>query len=54
MTGTMINVLGLAFLFLVAAVCIVAPVGALGFMFWQWHKELNQGGWWRKRIGNLT
>jgi hypothetical protein len=54
MTGTVVDLLGLVFLFLATAVCIVAPVGALGFMFWQWHKELDQLGGWRKKISNPT
>ena len=44
MAGTVVNLLLLGFLFLAAVVCIVAPLGALGVMFWHWHKELDQIG----------
>ena len=42
MAGTVVNLLLLVLLFLAAIVFIVAPLGALGFMFWRWHKELEQ------------
>jgi len=44
MAGTVVNLLLLGLLFLAAVVCIVAPLGALGVMFWHWHKELDQIG----------
>lgn len=37
-----LNLLSLGFLFMIFAVCCVAPVAALGFMFWHWHKELTE------------
>jgi hypothetical protein len=42
MAGTVVNLLLLGLLFLGVAVCILAPLGALGIMFWHWHKELSQ------------
>lgn len=42
MAGTLINLLSLAFLFLVASLCVVAPLAALLFMFWHWHQELTE------------
>jgi len=42
MAGTVVNLLFLGFLFLAVVVCIGAPVGALGVMFWHWHRELQE------------
>lgn len=42
MAGTVVNLFLLGLLFLAAVVCIVAPLGVLIVMFWQWHKELDQ------------
>jgi hypothetical protein len=42
MAGTVVNLLLLIVLILAGAVCIVAPLAALGIIFWHWQKELNQ------------
>lgn len=42
MAGTLLNLVLLGFLFLIAFFCVAAPLAALGFMFWQWHKELSE------------
>jgi hypothetical protein len=42
MAETVVNLLFLIVLFLAAALCIVAPLTALGIMSWHWHKELAQ------------
>ena len=42
MTGTLLNLFLLGLLLFAAIVCIVAPLGALGVMFWHWHRELNE------------
>ena len=42
MSGTVANLLLLGLLFVAVVVCIVAPLGALGVMFWHWRKELDQ------------
>ena len=42
MAGTVVNLLFLGFLFVAVAMFVIAPLGALGVMFWHWHKELNQ------------
>jgi hypothetical protein len=42
MAGTVVNLILLGFLFLAAFVCVIAPLGALGVMFWHWHIELNE------------
>jgi len=42
MAGTLLNLVLLGFLFLVSFLCVVAPLAALAFMFWQWHKELAE------------
>ena len=51
MAGTVVNLLLLGFLFLAAVVCIVAPLGVLGVMFWHWHKELDQN--WPSQTGEI-
>jgi Flp pilus assembly protein TadB len=43
MAGTFLNLFLLGFLFVTAFLCVAAPLAALAFMFWQWHKELAQG-----------
>jgi hypothetical protein len=40
--GTMLNGLLLGLIILAAVVCILAPLTALGVMFWHWQKELKQ------------
>lgn len=42
MAGTVVNGLLLGLLVLGAAVCILAPLTALGVMFWHWQKELKE------------
>jgi hypothetical protein len=42
MTGTLVNGALLGLLVLGAVVCILAPLTALGFMFWKWQKELSE------------
>ncbi len=42
MAGTVVNLVLLSFLFLVAFLCVVAPLAVLSFMFWNWHKELAE------------
>jgi hypothetical protein len=42
MAGTVVNLALLGFLFLLAFLCLVAPVTLLAFMFWNWHKELAE------------
>ena len=42
MTGTAINPILFGLSLLAAVVGIVAPLGALGVMFWHWHIELNE------------
>jgi hypothetical protein len=42
MAGTLLNLLLLGFLLLMAFLCVAAPLAALSFMFWQWHKELAE------------
>jgi uncharacterized metal-binding protein len=44
MAGTIVNLVLLGFLFLVAFLCVVAPLAVLAFMFWNWHKELSEIG----------
>jgi len=39
---TVVNGLLLGLLVLAAGVCILAPLTALGVMFWHWQKELKQ------------
>jgi len=41
-TQTVVNGLLLGLIVLAAAVCILAPLSVLGFMFWNWQKELKQ------------
>jgi hypothetical protein len=41
-TGTLLNALLLALTVLATVVLIVAPLTALGIMFWHWQKELKQ------------
>ena len=52
MTGTAINLFLVALTFLAVVVGIAVPLGALGFMFWHWHKELDQVRGWRKKISD--
>jgi hypothetical protein len=42
MTGTVVNGALLVLLILAALVCILAPLTALGIMFWKWQKELRE------------
>lgn len=42
MAGTVLNLLVLGFLFLAVFLCVLAPLGALGIMFWNWQRELSQ------------
>ena len=42
MAGTVVNLVLLGFLFLAGILCVTAPLVALGFMFWHWHKELRE------------
>lgn len=42
MAGTVVNSILLGLLVLGAAICILAPLTALGVMFWHWQKELKQ------------
>jgi hypothetical protein len=42
MTETVTNLLLLGLLFLAIVISVGAPVGALGVMFWHWHKELAE------------
>jgi hypothetical protein len=42
MTGTVVNLLLLGFLFLAAFLCLAVPLGALAVMFWHWHRELSE------------
>ncbi len=42
MTGTVTNLLLLGLLFLAIVILVIAPVGALGVMFWHWRKELTE------------
>jgi hypothetical protein len=42
MGGTVVNVFFLSFLILLAIVCFLAPLTALGVMFWHWHMELRE------------
>jgi hypothetical protein len=42
MTGTVSNLLLLGLLFLAVVILVIAPVGALGVMFWNWRKELTE------------
>jgi hypothetical protein len=42
MTGTVANLLLLGLLFLAVVILVIAPVGALGVMFWNWRKELAE------------
>lgn len=42
MTGTVVNGALLGLLILSALVCILAPLTALGIMFWKWQKELSE------------
>ncbi len=44
MTETVVNLFLLGLLFVAVVVCIVAPLGALGVMFWHWQKELAEIG----------
>ena len=50
MTGTAINPILFGLSLLAAVVGTVAPLGALGVMFWHWHKELYPAGGGRKKI----
>jgi hypothetical protein len=42
MAGTVVNVFLLSLLILVTILCVIAPLTALGVMFWHWHKELRE------------
>ena len=42
MTGSVVNGALLGLLILAALVCILAPLAALGIMFWKWQKELRE------------
>ncbi len=42
MAGTILDLVLLAVVLMVAAVCALAPLGFMGLMFWRWHKELSR------------
>jgi hypothetical protein len=42
MVGAVINLLLLGLLFTTSILCVVLPLGALGIMFWHWHRELGE------------
>jgi hypothetical protein len=40
--GTLLNGVLLGLMILAVAACILAPLTALGVMFWHWQKELKE------------
>jgi len=42
MMESLLNLFLLLLVVLAAIVCLLAPVGVLGVMFWKWHKELAE------------
>ena len=41
MAGTIVELVLLSVVLMAAALCAVAPLAFMGFMFWRWHKELS-------------
>lgn len=42
MAGTLVNLIAVGLVVLAGVSCIVGPVAVLGFISWQWHKELAE------------
>lgn len=41
MAGTIVDLVLLSVVLMAAALCAVAPLAFMGFIFWRWHKELS-------------
>jgi hypothetical protein len=41
MASTLLNLLAVGFMILAGASCILGPVAILGFISWQWRRELT-------------